>query len=432
MMIIPQYTRNSPWANGKPGGQTLIGGTASGNDLTLQSTSHATKGNIFFGSGGTHTFDEVNNRWGFGVAAPARSLEVRSTSAQQRWSYDATYYVDSSVGATGAFALTMSHATTISIGSGNSISAGGTLVLGHSCTANQAGNIAIGYSAAATGNNTAIAIGYLASAAGARAISMGQSAVAGGLYSVVIGPLATDNNAGSIVIGSQASSNQIYGTAIGYQANCTSALGVALGYSASAAGGSWAVAIGPGATTTDASQFVSGSTNYPINNVYFGKGVTNAVPTAWTLNGTGGSGTNIAGGVLQIAGGKGTGNAAGGSVKIQASTAGASGTTLQTLATVAEFGPATIGFYGVTPVARPAAYTQTYSTADRTLAAYTADNESAAYTGIDNAQVGTVYAQLTDLNALRTAYENLRAFVEDLAQHHNSVLDDLQAVGLLQ
>lgn len=35
---------------GRSGGQTLTGGTASGDDLTLQSTSHSTKGNIFFSS----------------------------------------------------------------------------------------------------------------------------------------------------------------------------------------------------------------------------------------------------------------------------------------------------------------------------------------------------------------------------------------------
>lgn len=97
----------------------------------------------------------------------------------------------------------------------------------------------------------------------------------------------------------------------------------------------------------------------------------------------------------------------------------------------ANSGGPTLAFYNGTPVAKAAAYTQTYSTADRTLSAYTADNESAAYTGIDNAQAGTVYAQLTDLNALRTAYENLRAFVEDLAQHHNSLLDDMQALNLV-
>ena len=43
------YTGNFNFAllAGKSGGQTLIGGTASGDDITIQSTSHATKGNIF-------------------------------------------------------------------------------------------------------------------------------------------------------------------------------------------------------------------------------------------------------------------------------------------------------------------------------------------------------------------------------------------------
>ena len=87
----------------------------------------------------------------------------------------------------------------------------------------------------------------------------------------------------------------------------------------------------------------------------------------------------------------------------------------------------TVGFYGVTPVTRPTAYTQTYSTADKTLAAYTPDVENAAYTGAADSE-----AKLADLNALRVAYENLRAFTEDLAQQHNSLLDDLQALGLIQ
>lgn len=91
-----------------------------------------------------------------------------------------------------------------------------------------------------------------------------------------------------------------------------------------------------------------------------------------------------------------------------------------------------LAFFGVTAVVRASAYTQTYSTADKTIAAYTADDESVAYTGIDNAQVGSVYAQLSDLNALRTAYENLRGLSEDIAQALNAVIDDLQAYGLAQ
>lgn len=86
----------------------------------------------------------------------------------------------------------------------------------------------------------------------------------------------------------------------------------------------------------------------------------------------------------------------------------------------------TAGFFGVAPVVRPSAYTQTYATADKTLAAYTADVESVAYTGAADGE-----AKLVDLNALRVAYENLRALAEDTAQMVNSVVDDLQALGLV-
>lgn len=89
-----------------------------------------------------------------------------------------------------------------------------------------------------------------------------------------------------------------------------------------------------------------------------------------------------------------------------------------------------IGFFSQGPSTRLGPYTQTYSTADRTLGAYTPDNESGAYSGIDNSQGGSVYAQVSDLNALRTAYENLRAFVEDAVQMLNSVVDDAQTYGL--
>lgn len=46
---------------GRSGGQTLTGGTGVSETLTLQSTSHATKGGVAFGSSGT-IFDEFNGR----------------------------------------------------------------------------------------------------------------------------------------------------------------------------------------------------------------------------------------------------------------------------------------------------------------------------------------------------------------------------------
>jgi len=66
---------------------------------------------------------------------------------------------------------------------------------------------------------------------------------------------------------------------------------------------------------------------------YFGNGITNAAPANYSINGTGGSGTNIAGAHLDLAGGKGTGNAAPGQAAVRYPLVGASGTTLQSLST---------------------------------------------------------------------------------------------------
>ena len=58
---------------GRSGNQILIGGTGASGTLTLQSTSHATKGKILFG---TSAYDEVNNRLGIGTASPSEAIEV--------------------------------------------------------------------------------------------------------------------------------------------------------------------------------------------------------------------------------------------------------------------------------------------------------------------------------------------------------------------
>ncbi len=55
----------------------INGSTASGGDLTLQSTTGATKGNINFG---TSTYDEVNNRLGIGTTTPSTTLDVTGTT----------------------------------------------------------------------------------------------------------------------------------------------------------------------------------------------------------------------------------------------------------------------------------------------------------------------------------------------------------------
>ena len=66
-------TITSNLSTGISGGQSVIGGTASGNNLTLSSTSNATKGKILFGNS---AYDEVNNRLGIGISSPVVKLHV--------------------------------------------------------------------------------------------------------------------------------------------------------------------------------------------------------------------------------------------------------------------------------------------------------------------------------------------------------------------
>ncbi len=58
---------------GLTGGTTLVGGTAASENLTLSSSSNATKGKIVMG---TSAYDEVNNRLGIGTNAPGTNALV--------------------------------------------------------------------------------------------------------------------------------------------------------------------------------------------------------------------------------------------------------------------------------------------------------------------------------------------------------------------
>lgn len=70
-------TVTSNLSTGVSGGQSVIGGTASGNNLTLSSTSNATKGKILFGNS---AYDEVNNRLGIGTITPSSKLNILTDS----------------------------------------------------------------------------------------------------------------------------------------------------------------------------------------------------------------------------------------------------------------------------------------------------------------------------------------------------------------
>jgi len=100
-----------------------------------------------------------------------------------------------------------------------------------------------------------------------------------------------------------------------------------------------------------------------------------------------------------------------------------------------------LGFYNATPVARPSAYTQTYSTADKTHANMTSsdltDNTGGtANTTLENLADGTTYANdhakiENNFADIAAEFNKLRADVLDAKQLLNSVVDDLQALGLV-
>lgn len=190
-------------------------------------------------------------------------------------------------------------------GAGASGSAAGLQVaIGKSCIVDGQQSIGIGYVANPAAYH-AIGIGSFCYIAGSQAIGIGWATRAGGADQISIGDGTGGTGARTVTLGNAGVANF---------ADC-----VLLGYSV---------------TATAANQFIAGSTTTAINNVYFGKGVVHATPTAYTINGTGGLGTNIAGANLNLAGGKGTGTGTGGSVVIQVAPAGSSGSTANTLVDV--------------------------------------------------------------------------------------------------
>lgn len=88
---------------GAAGGQTLAGGVVGGEDLTLASTAHATKGKIFLGA--TAAFDELLTRLGIGVTSPSACLHAIGTTGQLRLGYDAANYLSATVASTGEATL---------------------------------------------------------------------------------------------------------------------------------------------------------------------------------------------------------------------------------------------------------------------------------------------------------------------------------------
>jgi hypothetical protein len=219
---------------------------------------------------------------------------------------------------------------------------GGCTAIGANSSTTGFNNVSIGASAACSSNaGVAIGVGTTAST-GAVAIGFGVTA---GAATVCVGQ-STSTSTNGTAVGNGATTGNAQGTAVGASASATFEA-VALGYGAIVNGAGAAnngIAIGARSNTTGtagislgqsavaaANEFVVGSSNAPITNVYINEGKTSTSPSNVAYNGTGGSGSNIAGSKLTFAGGKGTGTASGGDVTLQTAFSLATGSTLQSL-----------------------------------------------------------------------------------------------------
>lgn len=184
--------------------------------------------------------------------------------------------------------------------------------------------------ATVTGNDNTI-FGYFAGDAfttGARNSLFGKDAGGAAGATSMSDSTFLGYQTGLVVTGNN---NTLIGSSCGSATLTSGTDNIGLGKSCVFTNANGQIAIGSGATTTAANQFVAGASAMPATDVYFGKGVTSTTSTAWNLHGTGGSGADNAGGALLVMGGAGTGTAKGGNVIIQTSPAIATSSTAQTL-----------------------------------------------------------------------------------------------------
>jgi hypothetical protein len=196
----------------------------------------------------------------------------------------------------------------------------------------QAQSEAFGAGASVT-STQATAVGNDAEVTGLEGTALGYQAISG-QQGLALGS-GSSAHANSVAIGGGATTTDYYSVALG-GASAAAEYGIAIGQNATA--GYASIAIGPSSATTGNGQVViggnSGGTEYNYTDLYLGSGVTDANPQSARIHATGGSGTNIQGASLSIAGGVGTGDGNGGNINFQIAAPSGSGSGANTLSTV--------------------------------------------------------------------------------------------------
>jgi len=218
---------------------------------------------------------------------------------------------------------------------------------------------AIGYGSAAY-QDSSIAIGNasrVGSSGGTsaiKAIAIGKSSFVRSSSSIAIGDNSYVNSSSpsGIHIGSGSGTtygviSSSYAIVIGYNSKAVNSSNSTIVGGSQTVGAGNVIAIGYGNTSVYQNAIVIGSSMSPtssnqcviginvaggISDFFLGKGVTHVTPVSTTINPTGGSGTDVAGANITIAGGKGTGTGAGGDIIFSTAKPGTTSATQNTLA----------------------------------------------------------------------------------------------------
>jgi len=166
---------------------------------------------------------------------------------------------------------------------------------------------------------------------GSNSERFGAGSTAGGVGATTIGRNASANGTNALAIGGSSAATAQGAISIGSSSNAA-VRSIAIGASA-ATYADGAIAIGYEASSLNANTLVVGSDTGIISRAFFGNGEIASVPQGFTLNATGGFGTNITGAGLALAGGRGTGTGVGGNITFQYAPAGSSGSSLNALVT---------------------------------------------------------------------------------------------------
>ncbi len=318
-------------------GSTATLGTNDTNTLVIRTNSvtretYDTTNNVYFGNGITNASPAafaINATGGSGTNIAGASLTLAGGQGTGTGVGGNIVFQYAPAGSTGAALNTLSTACTIS-GTNGSLSCPGT---GSGSERFGSGSTAVGQWATSIGNGASaptqdgVALGHSATG-GLRGTALGASSTAG-QDQIAIGQGASGGNSG----------NNVYAIVIGNAAsiNNSSQNSIAIGANATINANQNSIVLGKYATSTAANQMViggnNGGTSYGISSLYLGSGVTDSIPVSTTINATGGSGTNIAGASLTLAGGKGTGTGVGGNIVFQYAPAGSTGAALNTLST---------------------------------------------------------------------------------------------------